>query len=702
MSINVDFNSSTNNIVVTTQNGQIITKNPIDFYALGINEPPTPCLLNTDNAKFEQEQRDLRILDCMKDAKIDTNISNNVPGIFGAGNGIFGPVNYMGYTFEKLHELEDKFINCFKSKIKKFAWTKVSKDSSLEPKFSKRIIFKESGLDAEYFVRDPIFCGNFANEIIDPAGRSSIRSGSTDIVFPINNVTLTITKAFLTLFGLPECESINATRRGNNNYIYSININEISTPITSATTTEAGQSVSWFAGNSVKNSFINNTPGLSTEIKKAILICKELGDLLQVLIMLVWVISTSGTQYSMVTCDKVVYLMCMILNLNCILTYASLEDGKKLRTIDYFEPTGYTIEHATARFNTEKVAIIDENQKFISALASLMNSQQHVLIPGTIPITFSSLFYTDIIYDLTLINDRLRGFIVPNSIYTDVIDSALKDMKENFLFVMFIRRVGRDFKMLFAKTYTKKNTLWNVATLPPLIPLPPLRLSLIGYNTKLLYNIGKDYTTSKKRQRGGKRYIGGTTPIENENNGAPAPIENENNGPGPIENENIGAPGPAPGPGPGPGPAPAPVDPFSVLDYPNTDLEYIDEEGNKYKPYEILISSINSRLRSINSQLRIINSIDKYETVYNELLYEFYYINEVMYDDPLERLIYNIILHINSDILQDNSPVFFIPIANNQGPYILNSPSYKKIRVGGNIKNTTAKNKTTRSNKHKR
>lgn len=649
MSINVDFNGT--NIIINNNQRQIITKSPNDFYALNINGPSTPCSLNTNITIFKQEQRDLRILDCMKDAKIDTNISNNVPGIFGFGYGMF-------HTFEKLHELEDKFINCFQNKIKKFAWTKVSKDSNLEPKFSQRIIFKESGLDAEYFVTTPIFCGNFANEIIDPAGRSLIRSGESDIVFPANGVALNVSNSFLSLFGLPECNSINATRNGNNRYTYTININGISPNINNATTNIQGQNVLWFAGNSVKNGFINNTQSLSTDIKKAIFICKELGDLLQVLIMLVWVLSNEGKQYSMVTCDKVVLLMCMLLNLNCILTYASLEDGKKLRTIDYFEPTGYTIEHATARFNTEKAAIIEENQNFINALTYLQsNPQIKILVPTTTPITFSREFYTDIIADLTLINDMLRGVTAPID-NQDTIDRALKDMKENFLFVMFIRKTGKDLKMMFAKTFTKKNTMWSHLT-----------THLIGYNKKLLYNIGKDYTNTvgSKRKRGGKRYNGGN-PMEIKNNGiSPSPLSF------------------------------ALINPLSVLEYPDINLTYIDEEGNPYKPYEILNSEIFRF--SLNDEL--------YETIYNQLFYEFYYSNEVLYDNKLSMLITNIRLIVFSNRYEIQSTSTYIPNTqsisqfNNINP--IEQPSMKLLKmIGGNTKNTTIKNKTKCSNKYKR
>ena len=205
---------------------------------------------NVNDANFTMEQKRLRILDMMKDGKVSNgaNISGSVHQIMSQGDQRPSQPD----AFTRLGEIEDKFDAIMDPKMKPWSWPKISKLSALNPLLPRKVVFKESGLDAEYFVDTPIFCGNFANEVVDPAGRSPIQLPK-DLVFPKVGETLILDETFLTLFGFPVGCSVQATRQANGKYTFVINLPGIA-PIT----TNPMGGIDWFQGNVQKNNFISN------------------------------------------------------------------------------------------------------------------------------------------------------------------------------------------------------------------------------------------------------------------------------------------------------------------------------------------------------------------------------------------------------------------------------------------------------------
>jgi len=583
MSITVKYENG--NIIINNQ-GQILKQKTGDFYTLGINE--NTCSANSNDPIFTIEQQHLRALDCMKDGAVGTNIANQVYGISYRNR----LEDDGALPFDTLHVLENKFTTCFQNKIKKYAWTKISKDSTLEPKFSSRTIFKESGLDSEYYVDKPVFCGNFANEIIDPAGRSPIRS--SDIVFPTNGVELSLDESFLSFFGFINC-SVKASRRGPNNYNYVINIPGLNA-INTSTTMDNGIKVDWFQGNKEKNQFISKNPILqrlpnSTAIKNGLLMTKEMGDVLQVLIMFVWSILNADKAYAMVTCDKVVFLLSMLLNLNCVLTSALKEGGqKKMRHIEYFEPQGYTIENAINRFNSEKSKILEENGKFITSLSILKNNPRIDIYKDGMsnPFQFNTDFYELIVEELSQLNDALNGITADSYTTPDEVDTYLESVKSNFLFNLFIRKVQNKLKMTSAVKYSKNSNLWPQG----------FQSRLDGYGKKSFFDIGRrDYLSNQ---------IGG---------------DDEQ-----MDVDLVGSN-------------------FTNLEFDDRPAIYYDNETVYTDDKRISATDdLNYDLRNqIRKHIAKIGFGDYYITIRSELLYEFYLRNEVLYDDDLYRLIDEIV-----------------------------------------------------------
>jgi len=493
MSVNVDYRD--NKIII---NGKEFPTTLL--YSLGIADVGN-CKKNDNDQTFISEQYHLRALDCMKDGSISgaSNISGSVYSILYPG--------IVAVPYTKLVELEDKFTTCFKNKIKKMTWTKINKDSPLNPKFTTRNVFKESGLSADYFVVDPHYVGNFANEIVDPAGRSPLRP-RIDTLFPVNKTKLILTNNFLKLFGFIDCD-VTATRTGSATYTYEININGLKITNTN-TTLFNGKPINWFQGNKEKNNFITNS-NPSTDIKKGLLLAKEMGDVLQVLIMYIWNKSDNvgNNPYTMVTCDQVVYLQCMLLSLNCILTSAEKEKGAgKLRCIEVFEPESDTVEKSEERYKIAFDGINTNNDTFIELLTTLATNPIPIDIPGTNALLFRPDFFTALATDLSKINNYFKKAFNPVKIKVDLVypedekkieeyDKLIKNINTNFLFKLFIRQTKQRLKLLTDKKYTDKTNLW----IPDITPV------INGYSKKTFYEIGKAYV--QQRRGGNKKMTGG-------------------------------------------------------------------------------------------------------------------------------------------------------------------------------------------------
>lgn len=492
MSQNVVNVSYTNNKGIEINNQHIPTR---DFYALELDQPSKCPYLNSNDDNFMEEQKHLIALDCMKDGNKGFNIANQVYDILYAGK-------KTPYPFDKLSRLEYKFSQCFANKMSKHSWIKLSKESPLGTLFPQKVVFNDSGLSAEYFIKDPLFCGNFANEVIDPAKRSPIRS-EKDIVFPENNQKIVLNECFLKFFGFEGC-SLEATRTsqdGKYDYLIAIPGNEksleksitIRSETSNLTIQNKTWNVHWFQGNKEKNQFIlqSNPP---TEIKKGLLLTKELGDVLQVLLMFVWNIFNQNVRpYCMVTHDKVVLLRCMLLNLNCVLTSAEKDEKKrtKLRHIEYFEPDLDSVEKAKERFRMEQQKIIDHNNNFIQAINTL---RKHPHIPITKSgvedsVTFPKAFYQILFSDLQAINAQLIRLNVNDLSDIVKINEKLQEMKKEYLLNLFIRKVQNQFKMTLAKKYTKKSDFCS-------------KLENYGYGKKSFYEMGRQFAAAKHSRKG--------------------------------------------------------------------------------------------------------------------------------------------------------------------------------------------------------
>ena len=457
MSINVDYippvSKGKGTGLIKIGNAEYPTRRMFHLDIMGKSSPT----LNENDESFIRDQRYLRALDCIKDGAINPSLSKD--DVYS----ISYPDLIPRITFDTLHTIENKFMSAFSNKTHKHSWLKVNKESALDPKITTRTVFKESGLDPVRFIDTPKFCGNFANEVIDPAGRSPINTGAGDTLFPSDGKKLFLSQSFFEFFGFKNC-FLEATRKAGAKYDFELYIDgaRITSQISKGADFNISKPIDWFQGNREKNSFIRNLGSGHTDVKNGLLMAKEMGDVLQVLLMFIWTILNPGGSYSMVTIDKVVLLLCMVLGINCVLTNADGGSSKsaegRVRSILFFEPSGDTPEKAKERFKKEKECIQTHNKEFIKCLHTLIKRPtQSIDIPGLGEVQYPKSFYMNLAKDAEKINDILKALPVISD--PDQVDAGIRNMKENYTLNLIFRKLksGSSIKMTMAKKYTEKD-----------------------------------------------------------------------------------------------------------------------------------------------------------------------------------------------------------------------------------------------------
>jgi len=229
----------------------------------------------------------------------------------------------------------------------------------------------------------------------------------------------------------------------------------------------------WFCGNVEKNKIIYDLSqkkpknSYTDEVIRGLFLAKEMGDVLQVLIMLVWVYLNQDESYSITTHDRVVYLLCMILQVNCIFAPTDKKsntdnNGEKIRKITVFQPSPYTFEKAMTRFEERKKSILKDNFNYIKFLTKLKSQTIDIEVSGLGKIKISEEIYDKFIKELKIINNILNGIKVDSEMSTIEIDELTEKIKSNFIFILFIRKnKNGEVKLTMLSKYTNSNELWS-------------------------------------------------------------------------------------------------------------------------------------------------------------------------------------------------------------------------------------------------
>ena len=295
--------------------------------------------------------------------------------------------------------IENTVETAYSQSISNITWTKMKKKQELNSPLPIENIFRDCGLAATVFIQPGFKLFNTFAQYIDPATR-----GPPTAVWPEALDSITFTEIFMDLFGLQK-SSLQSTTIDRNNFAYDITSN--GKPFVYNGIGPDKYS-SYFSGNTNKNLKLQSSETGDDE-KKALISLKEWGDKMQVLFLFVWKHVNKGKAYTMITCDKVVYTLCLMLGVKCVFTGAIEVGGIKKYSIQIFEPSQNPKKDAINRFNKTKTEIIADNQSFINIINLLIkNPNQPIYIDGdNYPLMFRKEFYERILADLTIIQTNL-------------------------------------------------------------------------------------------------------------------------------------------------------------------------------------------------------------------------------------------------------------------------------------------------------
>jgi len=357
-----------------------------------------------------------------------------------------------------LHAYENNIKTAVRSFIHQITWTKLKKKSELDEPIPFDKIFRDCGIGPDVFVAKGYSLVNNFAQYMDPATR-----GSPDEVWPLQGQTIEFSNTFMYLFGLVG-SSIKATTKTKTSFAYDIVSNGAAFSYNGS---GKDDNLNYFSGNTNKNTLLNAT-GTDIGVKKALISLKEWGDKMQVLFLMIWAFLHKRMTYSLITCDKVVYTLCLLLNIVCIFTGEIKEKvgGAMVKkySIEVFQPSKDPLRDTKKRFEKIKAEIIKENKAFLQMIGLLeKNPGQEIFVDGvTESFVFHKDFYTFVLGELNAIQkDLLAANLDLNTSTTETqqiayIESMIKFIKQHYLFTVFIRKTGtqKKIKMLLGNSYT--------------------------------------------------------------------------------------------------------------------------------------------------------------------------------------------------------------------------------------------------------
>ena len=297
--------------------------------------------------------------------------------------------------------------------IERFTFTRtkaigndMSRNWGLAPEFRR-------GYDAGLGL-DTLFPGvNYQSILIETFGKYIDPStGYRNAVnqFPAREKPLILTKPLFAAFGYSgyaACE-LEATNVGVDRYRYDMTLAGRKIPINNGT--NADTNIRKYFGGNVEKSVLLKKSG-QEDLKKQVIVGKGLGDKLQVIIL--WIKSQlQGGNTGIATCDDVVALLCIILELPFFLTSISRDnENVKIDEVLFYNPRGQNPRAALERYRIE----YDKVLKSYDDMGVLITLLREKIIPviasggGTKELPIDDDFYIMMLADLENIYNWIQA-----------------------------------------------------------------------------------------------------------------------------------------------------------------------------------------------------------------------------------------------------------------------------------------------------
>jgi len=499
-----DYRISDNKIIISGRNVKPDIEIPLgDLTRYKYTSTVLPAVhnLNGSYAEWVDFQKRIRTFDMIKDGHVARKGKGPIPNAAATICNLMYPAS-CDVPYTVFANMIGKIRSDVEQKVTKTTWTNPNEKFQRIRKLDPRNTYKESGIGPEHVIKEPIYCTNIATEIIDPLKRTYPQNREKKR-FPIIGESLAITEALFNFFGLEDCSLIDR-RTGDITHSYQLQI-------TNGITLPNNASRNWYAGNIEKNQYfkdhVNNQS--DTRIKKGLLNSKELGDVSQAIVMFIATkIKFNGGNHTMVTGDEIVFILCILLHLDCIFYY---HPKKSNHQIFHFKGE-YNLADAVADFDRIRNEIEETNNAIMFGILEIFhNTNITVELRGFSLVDGFRLpddFLQDMVVDMLQFNHALIG-ITHTFIYNSNPHITSEDGKISLL-IRYMTIIKEQYKVKEPFTFTKGrpnivtfNTSYKSYT--HVIPAIPATYYLNGYNhSRTLYEIYKKYYPHNQAQGGSR------------------------------------------------------------------------------------------------------------------------------------------------------------------------------------------------------
>jgi len=400
-----------------------------------------------ENAKnMETDQTLINFIDCCKDGRPTNGIPN---ATMMNSLGLFTQKKIDKNWPKELAKYEEFILKKYANDLQAHSWfatkQKMSKTGVVGGKtygspLNYQYVLWESGLGPDKYIKHK---GNKSTAIstfgsyIDPLSKANTTDYGIPENWPNQNDKLILTEKAMKIFGFKgsklEVEGAPATKGkwDDVDYTMTIGCGGVACDDKKQCTIKKTEGNKYMDGNGVKGNVLGNKSTNTVEKIKYIIV-KEWGDKTQVLIYLLMI--KGDTKYSnaiMVTCDMVVFCLCLTLNIPCVFNGEStsfpasipkFQKGESMRRIVHYNGVVKVDERRLSIYKD----ILDTNDKYIKMLSTVSNLLENG--NTSIEIKLSSQIYEDIS------ENKIRDFFKLMELDCIEINKRLRKRQDEYTF----------------------------------------------------------------------------------------------------------------------------------------------------------------------------------------------------------------------------------------------------------------------------
>ena len=398
------------------------------------------------NAKdMETDQTLINFIDCCKDGRPTGGTPN---AIMMNDLGLFTQKKIDKNWPSKLANYEEILLKKYANDLQAHSWfatkQKMAKTGVIGGKtygspLNYQYVLWESGLGPDKYIKhngDKSTAISTFGSYIDPLSKANTADYGIPQNWPNPNDKLILSEKAMKIFGFKDSKldvEGAPTTKGkwdDVDYTMTIGCGGVACDAEKQCTINKTEGKKYMDGNGVKGNVLKQ--GINTDEKIKYIIVKEWGDKTQVLIYLLMI--KGDTKYSnaiMVTCDMVVFCLCLTLNIPCVFNGEStsfpgsipkFQKGESMRRIVHYNGVVEVDKRRLSIYND----ILDSNDKYIKMLSTVSNLLENG--NTSIEIKLSSQIYEDIS------ENKIRDFFKLMELDCIEINKRLRKRQDEYTF----------------------------------------------------------------------------------------------------------------------------------------------------------------------------------------------------------------------------------------------------------------------------